>query len=214
MRKTSLTTRLLLALAVVALTALGAYRVFFPFWTYRGYEPAVGDVLFQQSRPNRLTTTIEGVTESKVSHCGIVVEEEGEWHVLEAIGPVKVTPLDEWIRHGIGNRFAAYRLPPALSNCIPDFVAQAYAFVGLPYDMRYELDDEKIYCSELVYKAYMRATGDELGALVKLGDLNWEPFEESIRHFEKGPVPLERRMITPRDLMDAPQLVRVYTNGF
>jgi hypothetical protein len=80
------------------------------------------------------------------------------------------------------------------------------AYVGRPYDIRYEMDDEKIYCSELIYKAYRDATGGELGSLVALGELNWRPYERLIREIEGGPVPVERRMITPHHLSQAQQL--------
>jgi len=209
----SITTRLLLMLAFLGAVAFGGYRAFFGFWIYRGYQPKAGDVLFQTSQPSRLIETIQGVTGSRVSHCGIVVKSDGGWFVLEAVGPVKETPLNQWVRHGVGNRFSAYRLRDELLDVVPDFVREANRFAGLPYDKRYQLDDEKIYCSELVYKAYTNATGDGLGRLVRLGELRWKPYERSIRYYEKGPVPLEREMITPVGLTEAPQLVMVYSNG-
>ena len=52
-----------------------------------------GDILFQSLPKNPVVVAIEGVTESDFSHCGIVVKREDDWHVLEAIGPVKETPL-------------------------------------------------------------------------------------------------------------------------
>ncbi len=72
------------------------------------------------------------------------------------------------------------------------------------------MDDEAIYCSELIYDAYAEATGGEqLGELVRLGELNWRPYEATIRHFEGGPAPLDREMITPRDLAKAEQLMQI-----
>ena len=62
------------------------------------------------------------------------------------------------------------------------------------------MDDESIYCSELIYKAYRDATKGSLGKLVKLGDLKWRPYQQIIERLEGGPVPVEREMITPRDL--------------
>jgi Permuted papain-like amidase enzyme, YaeF/YiiX, C92 family len=80
---------------------------------------------------------------------------------------------------------------------------------GRPYDIRYELDDEKIYCSELIYKAFRTATGEELGKLQRLGDLDWRPYRETIEAIENGPAPLDRLMITPRSLSEAAQLMLV-----
>ena len=85
-------------------------------------------------------------------------------------------------------------------------ITAAEKFIGLPYDIQYELDDEKIYCSELIYKGFKTASGQNLGKTVKLGDLDWKPHEQVIRAIAGDPVPLEREMITPRDLAKAEQL--------
>lgn len=86
-------------------------------------------------------------------------------------------------------------------------------YVGRPYDVRYRMDDEKIYCSELIYKSYLTATGEPLGRLDRFGDLNWEPFRETVERFEGGPPPVERLMITPRGLTEAPEVTLAYSFG-
>ena len=62
--------------------------------TRPAYQPVEGDILFQ-SLPNPagldLVDAIEGSTGSPYSHCGMVFQERGEWQVIEAIGPVKIT---------------------------------------------------------------------------------------------------------------------------
>ena len=89
-------------------------------------------------------------------------------------------------------------------------LAQVRTQLGKPYDIRYRLDDEKIYCSELIYKAYLATTGEPVGKLVALGDLDWGPHERFIEQIEGGPVPLDRQMITPRDLAAAQQLALIH----
>ena len=76
--------------------------------------------------------------------------------------------------------------------------------------MRYRLDDERIYCSELVQKSYERAFDEPLGPLVRLGDLNWEPHVGEIRRMEGGEPPLDRLIITPRDLAASSALHLVF----
>lgn len=61
------------------------------------YTPQQGDILFQSLPHIPVIDAIEGCTHSPYSHCGIVMNEGGVWHVLEAIGPVRVTRLDRWI---------------------------------------------------------------------------------------------------------------------
>ena len=58
-----------------------------------------GDFIFQDVQ-GRLFRMIEGVTGSSITHCGIIVKKNGQLHVLEAVGPVMFTPLNEWIHRG------------------------------------------------------------------------------------------------------------------
>ena len=107
-----------------------------------------GDFIFQHL-PGRLTRVIADITGSQYSHCGIIVKKSDGFYVLEAIGPVRETPLEEWINRGVGHRIAIVRLKEKYQSEIPKIIQAAYKFMGLPYDIQYELDDEKIYCSEL-----------------------------------------------------------------
>jgi len=175
------------------------------------YEPQVGDVLFQPLPPlTDLVAAIEGITGSSYTHCGVVVNREGQWYVIEAGPRVMLTPLMPWIDRGRHNRFAAFRLRPAYRPIIPEFIAALLSYLGLPYDAKYEMGDKAIYCSELIFKAFRDATGEELGRVVRLDDLNWQPYREIILRYEGGPVPLERLMITPKHLADAEQLVKIF----
>jgi uncharacterized protein YycO len=178
------------------------------------YAPQVGDVLFQSLPHNELTDAIEGASKSPYSHCGIVVKRGEAWLVLEANGPgVREIELDRWIRQGRGAGFATYRFEAKYTPQIGSIVAAARKFLGKPYDIHYDLDDAKIYCSELIYKAFLDATGEELGTIRKLGELDWKPHEAIIRKIENGGLPLERRMITPGDMAAAKQLQPVYRKG-
>lgn len=178
---------------------------------FGGYEPKHGDVVFQSLGSSPLIDMIEGCTKSAYSHCGIVLQKDGKWLVVEAIGPVREIPLEQWIRNGTKNGFAAYRLKAGYTAKADAFVKAATTFLGKPYDIRYRLDDEKIYCSELVFKAFRKATGEELGRLIKLKELDWKPYEPLIKQIENGDVPLEREIITPVAVSRAKQLERVYT---
>ena len=181
-----------------------------PVAVSNGYEPRVGDVLFQSLPHHELIDAIEGSTRSPYSHCGIVALDRGRWMVIEAIGPVRQTPLEQWIRQGRGGTMAAHRLHDRYGEKLDAFIAAARTHLGKPYDTRYRLDDERIYCSELIYKAFKDATGEDMGQLVRLGDLDWKPYESTIRKYEGGEPPLDRLMITPRDLAKAPQLNPVF----
>jgi uncharacterized protein YycO len=174
------------------------------------YAPQEGDIAFQSLPHNAIIDTIEGSTGSPFSHCGILHRVGTEWKVIEAIGPVKETSITAWEMQGREGRFTVYRLRPKYRDKIPAFVKAAQGYEGLPYDLHYDMDDKAIYCSELIYKAFRKATGEELGHLQKLSELKWQPYEAVIKQIEGGTVPLDRVLITPRSMSEASQLEKVY----
>lgn len=181
---------------------------------HAGYSPQEGDVLFQ-SLPDLpgldLVDAIEGSTGSPYSHCGMVFRDGPDWKVIEAIGPVKETPLDDFVARGRKRAFWAYRPKEELQKSVPAALAAMKLDLGKPYDVHYRFDDEAIYCSELIRRGWKTATGENLGETVTLGSLNWQPYRTVIEAIEgTGKLPLDREMITPRDLARAPQLRQVY----
>lgn len=179
------------------------------------YEPAEGDILFQ-SLPNDpgmdLVDAIEGSTDSPYSHCGMVFRENGDWWVIEAIGPVKVTQLQDYIDRGRDDKLWAYRFDEKKRKHIPAALAAMKEDLGKPYDARYRFDSEAIYCSELIFRGWKAATGEDLGKVVTLGSLKWEKYKPVIEAIEgQGNLPLDRQMITPRDLAKASGLKLVYS---
>lgn len=173
------------------------------------YLPEEGDVLFQKIGESPLPQAIRIATLSNFSHCGLVLRgRDGSWQVIEAIGPVQETPLQEWLERDHGH-FTACRLKAAERAAIPAWTEASRKYLGRPYDLHFSLNDEAIYCSELVWKAWRDATGKELGHLEKLGDLNWLPATPVILGLE-GHLPLERQMITPVMISRASELERIW----
>ncbi|VAW62595.1 hypothetical protein MNBD_GAMMA11-2736 [hydrothermal vent metagenome] len=182
-------------------------------FAYINYSPENGDILFQSLPDSELTRAIEGATNSPYSHTGIVINKKGTWYVREAVGPVTDTRLYLWIARGRNADFAAYRLKAQYASSIPAFIKESEKYLGLPYDIFFELDDEKIYCSELVYKSFRDATQQPLGKLIKLKDLDWKSHRNFIESIETNGIPYERQIITPEDLSRASQLEKVYSSG-
>jgi hypothetical protein len=170
-----------------------------------------GDFIFQDVN-SQLFQVIKDVTESPLTHCGIIVKEKGRWFVLEAIGPVKLTPLNAWIHRGIGSETAIVRMKESYRTIIPNMIKSAHIYMNRPYDIQYEWDDEKIYCSELIYKAVWNVNGLKLAPFRKLGDMRWQLQEEFIRKVDGGGLPLEREMITPVDLFHSDKVEVVHNN--
>ena len=181
----------------------------------QSYTPAEGDLVFQALPLDvDLVVAIEGVTESHYSHCGVLHQRDGAWTVIEATGAgVIYTPFEKWKTLARNERWAARRLKPEHRQHIPRFLECLHPHAGKPYDFKYELDQEKLYCSELIFHAWKKATGQELGKLTALGDLNWKPHRSTIEKYNGGPVPPDRKMISPVELSKAKQLKRVYNHG-
>ena len=185
--------------------------------TAKAYQPREGDVLFQslpKSPGLDIIDAIEGATQSPYSHCGVVVQKEGQWYVLEAMVPRAMeTPLVDWQKRG-RDEFTAFRLKEEHQAKIPAWIEEMRKQLGKPYDFRYRMSDEEIYCSELPFDAWRTLAKEDMGAVVKLGDLKWEKYRAVILAIEGSrEVPVEREMITPRDLAAAPQLELVYDTG-
>ncbi|MCL2103828.1 MAG: hypothetical protein FWH21_02020 [Kiritimatiellaeota bacterium] len=177
------------------------------------FEFREGDLIFQSlPRTSELVDAIEGATQSAWSHCGVIMREDNQWVVYEAIGNVHHTLLPDWIRRGRGERFEVYRLKPGIAFDTENLRAQLKSFWGKPYDFHYAPDDSAIYCSELVYKAYDRAADIQIGTWQTLGSLDWKRFENFILTIEPE-VPLERLMITPVALTRSERVERVHARG-
>ena len=208
-RRKSERRRSIFALACIALAVgLSLAAIYGPaYWRYASYEPREGDVIFQSLPRGPLVNAIEGATHSPWSHCGIVGRDsDGRWIVYEALNGVEATPLKQFVSRSRNEQYAIYRWKEPYQEHVPAILAATRRYLGRPYDSRYRWDDEAIYCSELVYKAFLTATGEKAGELVALADLDWQGYRSLIEQLEGGPVPVDRRMITPRDLADAHQL--------
>ena len=177
----------------------------------QGLDIKEGDFIFQNIH-GKLFRVIQDVTGSPLTHCGIIIKKRNQWYVIEGIGPVKLTPLNEWVHRGIGREVVIVRLKEEYQKHIPEIIKASYQYLDRPYDIQYEWDDEKIYCSELIYKSVKKATGIKLAEFRKLGDMNWKPHEAFIRVLAGGELPLNRKMITPGDLLEAREVEIVYNN--
>ena len=179
-----------------------------------GWQPQVGDVVFHTSRSAQ-SEAVQAATRSKWSHVGMVVQGEAGWQVVEAVQPVRVVGLADWLARGEGQRYEVFRLKDAeavLAGDAPRELAKvARSFVGLDYDPWFGWGDERIYCSELVWKAYQRGLGIQLGVPHPVTDFDLEApvVAEALRRRFPDGLPEGEVAISPQDLADSPALERV-----
>lgn len=124
-----------------------------------------GDLLFQISKSSQ-SPLVALATGSVYTHCGILVEKQGKWYVLEATGPVKLTPLRQWCDKGRFKHVISRRVlekPPKI---------QYKQYLGQAYDWAFKFNNGKMYCSELIYVIYKEQFGIELSKPCKIGDFN------------------------------------------
>jgi len=182
---------------------------------YFRYSPQEGDIVFQSLPHGDLVDAIEGITHSPYSHCGVVLrDDKNRWVVIESIFNVHETLLFLWEFRGRGGDFTAYRLDSKYALLTPEFKKDLLTFLGRPYDYNYDItDDRAAYCSSLAYLAFEKASGEKMGELQKLRDLDWKPYANFILTEQNGALRLDRMMITPAALSRAPQLHEVYRSG-
>ncbi len=135
---------------------------------------ADGDIVLQQSRSNQ-SAALKAATGSPYTHCGLVFRRNGTYQVLEAVQPVRWTPWSSCASRGREHRVVVVRLRDRsrLANGGAGKVrAAAERFLGRSYDTLFEWSDRRIYCSELVYKAYRSGLGLEVGEVRALSDFD------------------------------------------
>ncbi len=168
-----------------------------------------GDIVFTGSKAGQ-GAAISAATGSLYTHCGVVFSREGKLLVLEAVQPVRVVPLETFMKGGSVANFAARRLKTMPE---PAALAQAKAWgsaqVGRDYDSHFGWGDDRLYCSELVWKIFAKA-GIELCPPRKVRDYNLQhPSVRQLIEARFGSVdrlPLDEKIVAPSDLAASPIL--------
>lgn len=139
------------------------------------FQLQIGDILFQDLDSSPLCDAIEIVTPGynnyNFSHIGIIVElgdpncinpnyiYEDNIRVLEAIpNKVTTTRLDSFLNRSIDSnkkpKVIVGRLKKRYQFSILDAVKFLKSKIGLKYDDYFIKDNNKYYCSELIYEAF------------------------------------------------------------
>lgn len=107
-----------------------------------------GDLIFHTSTSSQ-SKAIQAATHSKYSHMGIIYRKDNQIYVFEAVQPVKLTPLEDWIKRGEGQHYVVKRLKNADKILTPAVIQkmkeEGYKYLGKSYDLYFEWSDERIY---------------------------------------------------------------------
>ena len=175
-----------------------------------------GDIVFQDS-PSAQSMAVKLATHSRYSHMGIIYKKDDAVYVYEAIGPVVLTPIKKWIQSGKDHRFVVKRLKDTsklTTNNLQMMKKVGESFASKPYDGLFGWGDDRIYCSELVWKIYQRALGIKLGELKKLKefDLSHPIVKAKLRERYGRQIPLNELVIAPQGIFDSPLLQTIDIN--
>ena len=161
-----------------------------------------GDVIFQTSLSQQ-SPLIQIATRSKITHCGIVVMKNGKPYVLETLKTLVVTPLDKFIARGEDGKYWLKR-----SN--KENIRIKYgSYLGKPYDLAFKFDNDKFYCSELIYDIYKNQLGIELCKQKKVNDyliLGTSNLPQIKKAMKKRGITQEQYAVAPVDIFESNHL--------
>jgi uncharacterized protein YycO len=174
-----------------------------------------GDIIFQTSNSSQ-SKAIQIATKSDYSHMGIIYRIENKLFVYEAIQPVKLTPFLDWVERGNKGKFVVKRLKKADELMTPavkkKMKLSGEQYLGKNYDLYFEWSDERIYCSELVWKIYKNSLDIEIGKLERLQDFDLAAKEVKQKLTERygKNIPKDELVISPASMFNSEELYTVY----
>lgn len=175
-----------------------------------------GDIIFQTSKSNQ-SKAIQLATKSEYSHMGMIYKKNGVTYVYEAVQPVKLTKIDNWVKRGEKGHYVVKRLKVSVGTLTPDIKLKMKEigdeYIGKDYDIYFEWTDDKIYCSELIWKIYKRAANIEIGKLETLKDfdLSNKLVKQKMSERYGNKIPLDEIVISPASMYNSDKLRTVYS---
>jgi hypothetical protein len=136
-------------------------------------------------------------------------------YVLEAVQPVKLTRLAEFINRGEDKHYVVKRVKNSDAFLTTEGITKMKSidekYLNKNYDLKFEWSDDKIYCSELVWKIYDQAFGVQIGALQQIKDFDLSDPVVRAKAKERygNKIPLEELIITPDRMFQSDQLVTI-----
>jgi uncharacterized protein YycO len=222
---------------VISIVIISAILIYGGYWVFDMYQFAKGikedtprfvesllksevengDIIFQTSKSSQ-SKAIQIATKSKYSHMGIIYKIDGQLFVYEAVQPVKLTLLNEWINRGEKGHFVIKRLKNSdkilTQTTLIKMKEVGERFKGKNYDLYFEWSDERIYCSELVWKIYKEGADIEIGELEKLSDfdLNNKIVQQKMKERYGNNIPMDEKVISPSEMFNSEKLKIVLKN--
>ena len=129
-----------------------------------------GDIIFIQSQTQQAAALRES-TGSVWTHVGLLLLRSGKWVVAEAVGPLKETPIADFIARSKNKSYRIVRYKHFDPATMTSALKARLSKYNKPYDIYFEWTEERIYCSELTYHLMKDVTGFELGRIQKMKEM-------------------------------------------
>ncbi len=175
-------------------------------------NPHMGDIIFQTSTSDQ-SFAIQEASNSPYSHVGIIERIKGEFFVLEGVQPVKRTALKDWINRGEDSKYVIKRIRNIeylkTEKGKQHWQQLVDSYLGKPYDSYFQWSDDRIYCSELVWKIFNQLLGIEIGELKELNEFDWHSIEDQLLERYGDNIPWEEKIISPQAIFNSPLLIEI-----
>ncbi len=187
----------------------------------KGFELQTGDILFQDGSNNDFNSAIRSVTTSidgyNFTHCGIYfVDSSGNAFVIEAFNEGVVLAdvnkfMNRYLTADNKPKVVVGRLVDSLLLHIPAAIQNALKYLGRRYDNYFDLTNEEIYCSELIYFAYKDSSGKNIFNTTPMTFIDANTNETHIywqKHFDLLgiPIPEGKEGINPGSISKNPNV--------
>ena len=200
------------------------------------FQLELGDILFQDLDSSPLCDAIELVTpgfkDGNFSHIGIVVEIGDPYcmnpeyeptehiRILEALpGGVITTRIDTFLMRSsdVNNnpKVIVGRLKNEYKNTIPKAMDFAKKQIGVDYDKIFILNNDKYYCSELIYEAFVKDSIFQLKPMTFLHPERNDTLQTWIDYYSKlgKEVPQDKLGINPGEMSLSDKIDIVHQYG-
>ncbi len=175
-----------------------------------------GDIIFVSNSNFDEGKAIQKVSNSPLTHCGVLFKEGDDWYVYEAVQPVTKTKLKDFHKPDSGETYIVSRLRDADTTLTPKVLQKLHDNlkdqVGKDYDHLFGWGNDKLYCSELVWKAFYETTRLKVGEVKMIGDFDLsDPLVKKLVEQRYGKnVPITEPTITPGGVYDSRLLRNIH----
>lgn len=133
---------------------------------------ADGDCILRKGN-GPLSYHLMNTTKEEYSHCGVVVDDGGEWKVIHTLGGsanedevdgVQLTPIDEFVQFAADSMLYICR-PIFVDSAGPQIAERAWFYLQeeVPFDHGFSMfSTEEFYCSELLYYIFKDVYGKNI----------------------------------------------------